>query len=240
MVILEGHQGTFKTSALRAIGGQWHKEINTSVKGTDFFVALQGVLIAEICEMDSFNHAEVTRIKSIITCTVDHYRPPYGRCVIDRPRRCVFVGTTNSDNYLRDETGGRRFWPIKCGIINLERIESMREQLYAEAVHRYKAGEAWYVMPGDITKEMQDSRRHQDLWEEIVREFIDEKPRNQITLQEIAEQCLDIKTEKWDLRTAHRLGTIMRALGWESRVIREGHSTRRVWVNTNTSADRPF
>ena len=114
MVVLEGVQGIGKSRALRALGGKWYSSASESVMYKDFYLILTGSLIMEIAELDSFKKAEVTRIKQVISSPHDYYRVPYGRDAQVYPRMCVFVGTTNEREYLKDTTGARRFWPIKC------------------------------------------------------------------------------------------------------------------------------
>jgi putative DNA primase/helicase len=88
-----------------------------------------GVWIIELSELDSLSHADVARIKAFISRTTDHFRPPYGMRLVESPRPCVFAGTVNRRKYRRDETGGRRFWPVSCGRIDIESLARDRDQL---------------------------------------------------------------------------------------------------------------
>jgi predicted P-loop ATPase len=126
MVVLEGAQGIGKSQALQAIGGDWFAEMHESATNPKGFAEiLQGKLLIEITEMDSFNRAEVNRVKQAISCPSDRFRPSYGHRAQDHKRQCVFVGTTNRDDWNRDETGARRFWPIAC--VGDVRLDIIRE-----------------------------------------------------------------------------------------------------------------
>ena len=214
MVVLEGAQGIGKTNALRAIGGEWYTEAHEAVTSKDFFMTMQGKLLIEIAELDSFSRAEVTRIKQVITCKTDRFRAPYGRSAKDNPRQCVFVGTTNESHYLRDHTGGRRFWPMKCGKIDLELIKQNREQFFAEAVTRFKAGEPWYEMPIE-THEEQEQRRQVDEWEEPIADHLSNPTIAETTVFEIATECLKFDVPKIDRSVQIRIAAALRKLGWE-------------------------
>ena len=99
----------------------------------------------ELAELDSMSRGDVARIKAFISRTTDRFRPPYGRRVIEAPRQCVFAGTVNLTEYLRDETGSRRFWPIACTRIDVDGLAAARDQLWAEARDRHLAREAWWL-----------------------------------------------------------------------------------------------
>src|SRR5207302_6188158 len=129
MLVLDGTQGIGKSSALRAIAGEWFAEQHESATSKDFYQVLQGKMLVEISEMDSFSRAEVTKVKQVVTCTNDRFRESYGRRAEDHPRQCIFVGTSNKWTH-DDETGARRFWPIDCrGTVDVAAIAAVRPQL---------------------------------------------------------------------------------------------------------------
>ena len=106
---------------------------------------LHGNWIIELGELAAMSRSDLESTKGFLARTIDKYRPPYGRITVEQPRRCVFVGTTNSLTFLKDETGNRRFWPIECSSIDTDSLRSLRDQLFAEAVAAYRAGEKWWL-----------------------------------------------------------------------------------------------
>ena len=130
--IFEGAQGVRKSN--KTLFYPWFGDELADLGSKDAAMQTRGVWGLEISELVAMSRGEVSRIKAFISRTIDRFRPPYGSRIIESPRSCVFWGTTNADGYLKDETGGRRFLPIKIGNIEVERLEQDRDQLWAEAV----------------------------------------------------------------------------------------------------------
>lgn len=174
VLVLEGEQGSKKSTSLSVLGRDWHVETTMSTDTKDFFMQFQGKAIVEFSEGETFSRTEVKRMKAIITMQTDKYRPPYERTSQDFPRRCVFAMTTNQTEYLKDETGNRRWLPVAVVFpeANIEWLEENRNQIFAEAYHRViELKESIHEFPKDETKAMQDSRKIHDENYDVVAEW---------------------------------------------------------------------
>ncbi len=177
--------------------------------------------------------AESEDLKAFITRRVEVYIGKYGRKEVCEPRQCIFIGSTNRAAYLRDETGGRRFWPIKIGQINLTALKKVRDQLFAEAVHAYKQGSKWWPDRDFEHKHiapMQEARFETDAWEEFITDWLPTKERT--TIMKLALGALGIDAGKLNLTDQRRIKGVLTRLGWK-----EGERTKdgRWWVPTKPS-----
>lgn len=162
VLVLEGPQGSKKSTSLSVLGGGWHAETTISTDTKDFFMQFTGNIIIEFSEGETLSRTEVKRMKAIITTQVDKYRPSYGRSVLEFPRRCVFAMTTNDEEYLKDETGNRRWLPVKLGFdeANIDWLSENRDQIFAEAHHRVgELKESVYDFPKQDVIDAQNERR---------------------------------------------------------------------------------
>jgi len=198
VLVLEGEQGAKKSTSLAVLGGDWHTETTMSTESKDFFMQFGGKAIIEFSEGETLSRTEVKRMKAIITMQVDKYRPPYERVSKDFPRRCVFAMTTNQSEYLKDETGNRRWLPVKVekDQADIEWLKENRDQLFAEAYHRiFTLNETVWEFPKEETQAQQDARRISDPNQDIISEWylyeLSKEVRDTgITVYQVYKDCL--------------------------------------------------
>jgi predicted P-loop ATPase len=229
MLVLEGQQGILKSSACKVLGGQWFSNAMPDLTvGKDAQQHLRGKWLLEVAEMHAMGRADTALLKSFITRTTEQYRPSYGRLEVHEPRQCLFIGTTNKDTYLRDETGARRFWPTKCGDIDIAKLERDRDQLFAEAVKLYQGAERWWPTRDeerDLMLPQQSARYETDVWEDAIAKYIADKA--EVTIGEVAHHALGKHVGNVARAEQNRIMAALERLQWT-----RGKATmnRRPWV----------
>ncbi len=219
MIILEGLQGESKSSALEALAAPWFSDTALDLSSKEAYIGIQGVWLQEIGELDSFNKSEINTIKRFTTSKTDKYRAPYDKITKKHPRQTVFAGTTNEDEYLRDPTGNRRFWPLLVLLVNLQGIIANRDQLFAEAVARYKKQERYYPTKEEEEKYFvpeQVEREINDPWYYIIKNWVSKETTPKYTIADILINCLRYSASQITAggSESKRIGGIMRKLGW--------------------------
>ena len=179
MPILAGPQGIGKSTLLRMLGGRWFSDSLSTFEGKEACEMLQGVWINEVGELNGLNRAETNAVKQFLSKVEDIFREPYGRRTGVYPRRCVFFGTTNESEFLKDKTGNRRFWPVDCGV-NAPTKSVFRDlpeavsQIWAEALMAWQLGERLYLTGEalDLAEAVQEAHSEQSSKEGVIREFV--------------------------------------------------------------------
>jgi predicted P-loop ATPase len=166
VMVLQGATGVRKTSLFRLLGGDYYASV---IDSKDMVQKIHGPWIVEFPELGPFTSADVNLIKSFVDQKTDRYREPYARLPTTRPRRCVIVATTNETQWQEDATSARRFWPVDVGMIDLDLAARERDQLWAEAVVAYRAGEVWFVEANDPDfTAIQEIQYATDPWQEQI------------------------------------------------------------------------
>lgn len=248
VLVLQGEQGVRKSTMLAelAVRPEWFTDHVAEIGEKDAALQIAGPWIIEFSELDAITgKRENERVKSWLTQQRDRFRPPFGRTVIDIPRRCVFTGTSNQAFFLRDETGGRRYWPIMVGKIDINTLRAQREQIWAEAVMAFSRGDKWWF-EGEIqeaAKEVQEAHREADPWEEEIVAWLEETrfsaksdpwrstngSRLWTTSREVMRDGLKIPVDRQTKRELDRVGKALTRFGWTRAKRRVENSVMSVW-----------
>lgn len=183
MVVLIGKQGIGKSHILSVMGGKWFSDSITTVSGKEAYESLHGSWIIEMAELTATRKSEIEQTKQFISKREDRYRKAYAKRVTDNPRQCVFFGTTNEAEFLRDYTGNRRFWPIGTDAKKATKsifddlTDAVRDQLWAEAVVRYKNKEPLYLQD-EVAREAlraQEAHTYRSVKEDQIYNYLERK-----------------------------------------------------------------
>lgn len=186
MPIFVGPQGLGKSTFLSMLGKEWFSDSMTTFEGKEAAELIQGTWINEVGELTAFTKQETSAVKQFLSKTHDIYRAAYGRRTEKYPRHCVFFGTSNEHEFLKDSTGERRFWPVDVGIYKAKKsvwqdLPKEVDQIWAEAHLYWMCGEALYLSPEieALAKEQQEGHREASGKEGMILEFLEKPvPRN--------------------------------------------------------------
>jgi predicted P-loop ATPase len=247
-LMLEGPQGTNKSTALRTLASDdWFTDHISDLQNKDSRLELRGKLIIELAEMDRLRRAESERVKSFLTTRIDSFRPPYGRRVETFPRECVFAASTNEQTPLVDATGNRRFWPIECGNIDVDRIRADRDQLWAEAYFEYKVGAKWWLESKPLIEaatEEQEWRYDEGVWDEAITLWLENpmekfdkdglplapgfcSTKDQVTIHDVLVHAIGKPVDRQTQQDKNAVARCLTSLRWQRR--RLGTRTARQW-----------
>jgi predicted P-loop ATPase len=221
MPVFEGVQYRGKSSVARILAGRWFSDSPLDLKGKDGFINIQGVWLNEIAELGSFSNQETSVIKAYISSASDRFRSPFDKYSKNYPRRTVLFGTTNEDQYLRDKTGNSRFWPLvteEVGNLDLDGLAIVRDQLLAEAVALFDAGERWHPLADEqknLFEPEQRLRQHDDPWLERVAEYFEKETFITTSVSQVMSDCLKLEIGKQTPADGIRVGKIITSLGWK-------------------------
>lgn len=230
-LMLYGKQGFFKSSFFAVLGGAWHSDSPIDISNKDSFQQIHAAWIYEFAELENVvtGRAE-SRLKAWVASTHDTFRAPYQRSVERRPRSCVIAGTTNHHGFLTDTTGSRRYWIIPVAKpIDREQLASHRDQLWAEAVCAYDAGETWWL-DGDDDAEREKANEaflEEDPWMVPISDWLNGRASD-FTTTDVLTGALDIETSRHDRAAQTRVGKVLARLGVDHKRVRRGRTL--VWM----------
>ena len=181
MLVLVGKQGIGKSHIISLLGQNWYSDSLNTVQGKEAYEQLQDAWLIEMAELSATKKAEAEAVKHFISKREDIYRVAYGKRVTKFPRQCVFFGTTNDNDFLRDKTGNRRYWPVVVGInksnknLWTDMTQNEIDQIWAEALKLWRNGEKLFLTP-DLEKEavkVQEQHTEESSKEGLIREYLD-------------------------------------------------------------------
>lgn len=226
MLILHGEQGVGKTKFVEILGNPWAATLKLDISNKDSVLVATGAWLVELAELVSLRRSDIESMKAFLSTRTDMIRLPYAKSVESFPRRSVFIGTTNDDTPLTDPTGNRRFWPVTIQQLKEEELIRDRDQLWAEAVEAFYAGEEWYFkLETDLkmVEREQGAYEEEDTMGEIILGWYLKKapPRpERVTTQEIMRYAFSLMPDQMNSKTARRIGDSMRRLGCLKRRLR--------------------
>lgn len=240
ILILEGNQGIGKSTFVRILADHWYSDSLGDISNKDVIDNMRGRWLIELGELASMNRAESNELKAFITRQFDVARKAYGRRSQEYARQCVFVGTTNDDEYLKDATGGRRFWCVKTTNFRLDQLLRDRDQLWAEAYVTYQLGEALYLDDPDVKAYAEGEQYDRLVVDELqhrVKEIVEHEDfPTKFEFEDVWAklQAFGSMQKICDYNMQARIKKCFRLLGYPKVRLREGGDARYMWLKDST------
>ncbi len=232
LLVLVGVQGARKSTFFRVLGGEWFSDTFMDITNKDALLQLHSAWIYEWAEIEQITtQRHAANIKSFSSSPRDSFRAPFARTVEPHPRTTVIVGSTNADQFLVDPTGNRRFHIVRVGDrLNIDWLETNRDQLWAEAAAAARAGEQTYL---DETEEKERAAMNEDFeledsWTQPIAEWL-ACPPPVVTMHAVLTKALGLLSSQVKRAEEQRAGAVMRRLGWTRRKVRQGSATVWAW-----------
>lgn len=263
MLVLQGAQGAKKSSVLKILAGEYYAGGTFRIGDKDSMQVLQGRLLFNFNELDSMGKAESTAVKSFVTERTDVFRAPYAPSFSEYKRNCVLTGDTNQDDFLKDATGDRRCWPVHCSDVKPELMAQIRDQLFAEAVHRYKAGEQRYPDKAEEQRlflPQQDRWKFVDVWQDVLARYVNSEEFAGMEFDGTVKDHVELKNHRRVFFSTHELmvkalhqdvskidragnqqravANAMKALGFEKHRWPEGRVRSRGWLRAPAASEK--
>jgi predicted P-loop ATPase len=240
VLTLEGEQGTTKSMALNVLAGdEYFLDDFSDFDNKDAKLKMHGAWIVEMAEL-SVRRAESDKTKAFLTCRDDVFRAPYDRRPQHHPRGNIFAASTNNPTPFTDETGNRRFWPVRCGKIEVEKLRADRDQIWAETVERYRKKEKWWFETPELNELAADEQRdryQRGQWDGRIEEFLYNSTLNQLSIDDIRNEVIGKQLADWSQTDMNSVARCFKHNGWERTRIRVGDLLR--WVYQRTEPDVP-
>lgn len=234
-LILQGRQGTFKSTFFKTLAGKWFDDSFGSPSDKDERLKLHSTWIIEWAELETvFRRKDISATKAFLSSSIDAVRRPYGRAIEEMHRRSIIVGTTNEDEFLHDSTGNRRFWIIPVlQHIPIDLLTEERDRIWAAAYAAWAAGEEWILNREHEAQSQLINGQFEtiDPWFDYVQEYSQDLDRDYFTIREFLEQKLKMEPARITKADEMRVSACLRRLGWKKKSRRIDGKLIKVWVS---------
>ena len=246
--ILVGDQGVGKSTAISALvpSADFFAEVSFAEKDDDLARKMRGKIVAEIGELRGLHTKELEAIKAFITRTHEQWIPKYREFTTTFPRRLVFIGSTNKDQFLADETGNRRWLPVRVAQVAVDKVRAVAPLCWAEARRIFQAGGVQWAQAEKLGKLVHDEFTFRDAWEEPIRQYLENSLfddesglKESVTTAELLTHALGYDQKQIGRREEMRVGALLKQMGYSRQQIRVLGARKYVYSLVGTTCHQP-